>query len=333
MSQNSSPSELVDSIASSSLESLKLPSHFDPAVDEAVEALASYLSQPEQSDEGLHGQLALIREASYRFLDRRKGKPLFEGKSPAPPSLLIRILRGGLPFGWPFIGRRSLIYLPRNANPMDYGIPKSFFPDSQRYAYEGTVPADGSNTASRNDGKQFCFVKVDNRELRRNRSAEASIGFFYEPPNRLSEIEVSPDVNWSAKFYSLIKLTFLGGGGSIEISAQVVISLWQQTPRGLELFSFQPFDVGKSGRRDESMNGNPLGDFSRVPNQNLSAPFRVPGGRTYLILVTSRLTLFSSLFTRPGQQDVPSQEQLLVYASMSSLVSSVRVTRTKINLF
>lgn len=315
-------------------EALRLPPDFDEAADEAEESLATFLCQPGQPAEGLQAKLESIREASFRFLERRQGKPFFDGQSPAPPPLLIRILRGDVfPFGGPIFGRRSLVYLPQNANSIDYGTLPSLFPDNQRYAFEATFPSDGSNRASRRDGQQFCFVRINNFAVSQSQSAEASIGFFYNPSNRLSTIEVRPEVDWSGAFRSLIELSALGGGGSIEIFAQLTISLWQQIPGGIDLLRTQRFNVGTSGRRDATMNNPRRSEpFQQIPSQKPSALFQVEGSRTYLIAVTSRLTINSRLFLS-NPPSIPSEEQLSVYAHMASSVSSVRVTRTQINLF
>jgi hypothetical protein len=316
---------------STSIEALKLPSDFDEAVNEAEESLASFLSQPDQPDDRLHALLESIREASFRFLERRRGQPFFYDISPPPLSLLTRILRGDvLPFRGPIFGRRSLVYLPQNANSMEYGTPSSLFPDTQRYAHEWTSPSDRANTASRMNGNLSCYVRVNNNDVRQSDFAEAGIGFYYNPPNRLSTIEVRPEVGWSGAFRSLIDVD-----GSVEIFVQLRIGLWQVIPpgRSVTLLRSELFSLGTSGRRDRTMNNpRPTEPWQQIPNQKPSALFQVEGSRTYLITVASQLRLQSSLFIS-NNLGIPSQEKLSVYAQTAATVSSIRVTRTQINLF
>ena len=121
--------------------------------------------------------------------------------------------------------------------------------------------------------------------------------------------------------------------GTVEVNAHLLLAAWQQIPNGFDLLGFKQFDVAASGRRDQSF-GPELQQFQRsFDGPNLSAPFVVQRGRSYLLGVVNRISVTSTLTSNTGGPLPPISNALLrVWGAMNCVVPQINVWTKRVDI-
>ncbi len=303
----------ANSITSEAMESLRLPAAFNEAAHETALDIDAFLKQDERPDATFDAKMAPYREVTLSHLLKFHGKQTFD----SVPDW----------FRWP-----PFLYIPKNANASDYWISPA--PNDHRYGLEWTSPATATaNRASRLDGTLFSFSQLDNANANRAQSSESGVGIFYTPPMTLGVIDLQPHVDCMGTLRTFLEFFPELAAGYVEVNAYLLLAAWQQIPGGFDLLSFKPFDVATSGRRDQTF-GPELHQFqSSFDGQNLSAPFVVQGGRTYLLGVVGRISVTSTLTSNTGGPLPPiSNTTLRVWGSMSCVVPQIDVLTKRVDI-
>ncbi|GAC1316125.1 MAG: hypothetical protein NVSMB2_08640 [Chloroflexota bacterium] len=293
------------------MESLRLPAAFADAHQKTALDIDALLEQDERPAATLDATVAAHREATLAHLHTLHGKQIFDPTR----------------FRWP-----AGLYIPKGANARDYWISPA--PDDHRYALEWTFPATATaNTASRQDGTLFSFSQLHNEDARSSQSSESGVGIFYKPPVSLGVIDLQPQVDCAGTLRTLLEFFPELAAGYVEVKAQLLLAAWQQIPGGFDLLGFKQFDVATSGRRDQSF-GPELNNFQRsFDGPNLSAPFVVQSGRTYLLGVVSRISVTSTLTSNTGGTLPPISNTLLrVWGAMNCVVSQIDVLTKRVDI-
>lgn len=317
--------DFTNGASTETVDSLRLPHQFDDNTYTEAINLDTFLRQPDQPADTLAAKLEASQKASLLHLSKLNGKQVFDTKSPSPLSRLFSLFRSGTaPFS-----RKPSLYLPQNTNPSDYGA--ILFPEDRRYSHDWVFPVAAGNRASRLDGSLACFSKIDNSNVQPIQSSESGVGILYKPSIVLGDVELQPQVDCSGFFNTFVDLTFIGGGGSVWVNAELLLAMWEQVASGFQFLSFKRFDVATSGRRDATFPAEQQQFQKSFNGSDLSASFRVQGGRTYLFGVVSRISIISGLFMVSRQPLPPiSPDMLSVYGSMTSKVPQINVLRQRI---
>ncbi|MFN7678065.1 MAG: hypothetical protein ACK5QW_05640, partial [Cyanobacteriota bacterium] len=207
-------------------------------------------------------------------------------------------------------------------------------PNDHRYGIEWTSPSNATaNRASRQDGSLSSFIQLLNENAQSSQSSESGVGVFYNPPMSLGVIDLQPSVDCTGTLRTFLEFYSKLAAGYVEVKAQLLLAAWQQIPGGFDLLAFKQFDVATSGRRGQSY-GPEYQQFQRsFDGPNLSAPFVVQGGRTYLLGVVNRMTVISTLTSNTGQLLPPISNTLLrVWGSMNCIVPQINVLTRRVDI-
>lgn len=303
--------DIVGSVTPEAIQSLRLPAAFDETVHETALDIDAFLQQDERSVVALDAKVAAHREVALSHL------LTLHGKQTLNPNW----------FSWPIS-----LYIPKSANARDYWIGPA--PDDHRYGLEWTAPATATaNRASRQDGTLFSFSQLHNETAHSAQSSESGVGIFYNPPMSLGVIDLQPHVDCSGTLRTLLEFFPQLAAGYVEVKTQLLLAAWQQIPGGFDLLGFKQFDVATSGRRDQS-DGPELRHFqSSFDGPNLSAPFVVQHGRTYLLGVVCRISVISTLTTNTGGPLPPiNSAALKVWGSMNCVVPQIDVLTKRVDI-
>lgn len=303
--------DCVDSISPEAMKSLKLPAAFDEAAYVTALDIDVLLTQDEKPSGILDTKVANHRDVALSHLLTHRGQQ----------SLDINRFR------WP-----DSLYIPKDANAGDYWISPA--PDDHRYGLEWTSPATATaNNASRQDGTLFSFSQLLNENARSAQSSDSGVGILYKPSMSLGVIDLQPLVNCTGTLRTFLQFFPELAAGYVEVKAHLLLAAWQQIPGGFDLLGFKQFEVATSGRRDQSF-GPELQQFQRsFDGQNLSHPFVVQGGRTYLLGVVNRISVISTLTSNSGKPLPPISNRLLrVWGSMNCVVPQIYVLTKRVDI-
>lgn len=304
--------DFVDGITSEAMESLRLPAAFDLAGQETAMDIDAFLTQDKRPLAALDAKVAAHREAGLSHIMSHHGKQTFDPNR----------------FRWP-----AFLYIPKGAKSLDYWIGAKA-PDDHRYGLEWTSPATATaNRASREDGTLFSFSQLLNEKAGISQSSESGVGIFYNPPMSLGVIDFQPQVDCSGTLRTFLEFFPQLAAGYVEVKAQLLLAAWQQIPGGFDLLGFKQFEVAASGRRDQTF-GPELFNFQRsFDGSNLSAPFVVQSGRTYLLGVVARISVISTLTSNTGGPLPPiSNTELRVWGSMNCVVPQIDVLTKRVDI-
>ena len=303
--------DCVETANPKTMGSLRLPATFDEAAHATALDIDALLTRDKIPVTALDAKVAAHRDVTLSHLLTHRGKPTFD------------IHR----FRWP-----DSLYIPKDANARDYWISPA--PDDHRYGLEWTSPATATaNRASRQDGTLFSFSQLLNENARSAQSSEAGVGIFYKPSMSLGVIDLQPIVNCTGTLRTFLEFFPELAAGYVEVKAHLLLAAWQQIPGGFDLLGFKQFDVATSGRRDQSF-GPELQQFQKsFDGPNLSAPFVVQGGRTYLLGVVNRISVISTLTSNTGKPLPPISNTLLrVWGAMNCVVPQINVLTKRVDI-
>ncbi len=304
--------KVVKGSLQAALQSPRLPAVFDELAHQTATEIDGFLTRDKRSATALDAKVAAHREAGLAQLSTLGGKLTLD---PAH-------------FRWP-----PYLFIPKNANARDYWITGA--PDDHRYSLDWTSPVTATaNRASRLDGTLFSFSQLLNETPKISQSSASGVGVFYTPPMSLGVIDLQPQVNCSGTLRTFLEFFPKLAAGYVEIWADLVVSAWQQIPGGFDLLGFKVFDVATSGRRDQT-HGPELRPFQRsFSGSNLSAPFVVQGGRTYLLGVVGRINVTSTLTANTAGGALPpfNNNELRVWGSMNCVVPEIDVFTKRIDI-
>jgi hypothetical protein len=304
-------SDSTEGVGPEAIESLKLPVVFDEATQVTALDIDAFLTQDERPVATLNAKVAAHRDIALSHLLTHRGTQIFD----------INL------FHWP-----GSLYIPKGANARNYWISPA--PDDHRYGLDWTSPATATaNKASRQDGTLFSFSQLLNENARSAQSSESGVGIFYKPSMSLGIIDLQPLVNCTGTLRTFLEFFPELAAGYVEVKAHLLLAAWQQIPGGFDLLGFKLFDVATSGPRDQS-HGPELRPFQRsFAGPNLSAPFVVQGGRTYLLGVVSRISVTSTLTSNTGGPLPPISNTLLrVWGSMNCVVPQIDVLTKRVDI-
>jgi hypothetical protein len=287
-----------------SLRFLKLPATFDDATQLASSDIDAVLSRDERPGEELELKLSAFRRAAQANLLTFRGSQIFE---PA----------GGFPIlAWP-----SDLYIPGSADFKNYWFIAP--PADHRYALAWTTPG-SANQASSQTGELFSFAEL-NPVTNAGQFTDAGVGIFYNPPMTLGVVDLQPHINCSGTLRWFLQ-TFKLAAGHVDVKAQLILAAWQVIPGGFDLVGWKPFDVSAI-RRDQSWGPEEHHFTSSFAGANLSAPFVVQKGRTYLLAVLGRISVTSGLTANAvGQTLFPlDNSQLRAWGAMNCSVTQIDV--------
>ena len=298
-------------ISPKAMESLRLPSALDEAVIKTALDIDALLTQDDRPAAKLDARLAAHREKAFSNLKTFRGKQIFD----------INLFR------WP-----SSLFIPKNANPLDYWFSPA--PADHRYGLAWTAPASATaNTASSEEGTLFSFSQLLNEKAGSPQSSEAGVGIFYKPSMSLGVIELQPHVDCTGSLRTLLEFFPQLAAGYVEVQAQLLLAAWQQIPGGFDLLSFKQFEVATSGRRDQTFGPDLLSFQKSFAGSNLSAQFVVQSGRTYLLGVTGRISIASTLTTTDGRPlPAISNKELRVWGSMNCVLPQIDVLTRRVDI-
>ena len=303
---------LVDHITPKTMASLRLPVAFDEAAHETAMAIDAFLEQDERPNATLDAKVADFRKAGLSHLWTHRGKLTLD----------LDWLR------WP-----PSLFIPNSANASNYWISPA--PGDHRYALDWTAPATATaNRASREEGTLFSFSQLDNGNAQRAQSSESGVGILFKPSMTLGVIDFQPQVDCSGSLRTLLEFFPELAAGYVEVNAHLLLAAWQQIPNGFDLLGFKQFDVAASGRRDQSF-GPELQQFQRsFDGPNLSAPFVVQRGRTYLLGVVNRISVTSTLTSNTGGGPLPPVRNALlrVWGAMNCVVPQINVSTKRVDI-
>jgi hypothetical protein len=298
------PETELANIRPESLRSLKLPATFDDATQRASSDIDAFLSREEQPKEAFDLKLSAFAHASQANLLTFRGGQVFD---PA----------GGFPtLAWP-----SDLYIPGSADFKNYWFTAP--PADHRYALAWTTPG-SANQASSLTGALFSFAQL-NPVTNAGQFTDAGVGVFYKPPMTLGVVDLQPHVNCSGSLRWFLQ-TFKLVAGYVDVKAQLLLGAWQVIPGGFDLVGWKPFDVSAI-RRDQSWGPEEHHFASSFAGANLSAPFVVQKGRTYLLAVVARISVTSGLTANAvGQTLFPlDNTQLRAWGAMNCSVTQINV--------
>jgi hypothetical protein len=295
----------------SAIQFLKLPDEYDKAIEQTAFDIDHVLDQ--QGTPGhLSDKINLHRQAGLEHLSVRNGFEIFNPRK----------------YKWP-----EYLFIPKDANARDYWIGDA--PGNHRYGLAWTTPADSANTASAATGNLFAFSQLLNEKPATTQSSTAAIGVFYEPSITLGVVNFQPALNLTATFRTALEYFPALSAGGVQIYAEIVLTCWQQIPgpNPFDLIGSKSFAVATSGRRDQSW-GTQLQQFSKsFDGPELSAPFVVERGRSYLFAVTGRITVTSNLISSHGEPlPVFSSTQLKVWGSLNCLIHQINIFTKRIDI-
>lgn len=303
--------DCVDGVSPEAMASLRLPAVFDEAAHVTALDIDAFLKQDERPVATLDAKVAAHRDVALSHLLTHRGTQTLD----------INL------FLWP-----AGLYIPKGANARDYWFSPA--PDDHRYGLEWTSPATATaNRASRQDGTLFSFSQLLNENAQSAQSSESGVGVFYKPPMTLGVIDLQPQVDCSGTLRTFLEFFPQLAAGFVEVKAHLLLAAWQQIPGGFDLLGFKQFDVATSGRRDQS-HGSELQQFQRsFDGPNLSAPFVVQRGRTYLLGVVSRISVISTLTSNTGRPLSPISNTLLrVWGAMNCVVPQIYVLTKRVDI-
>jgi hypothetical protein len=303
---------LVDSITPEALQSLSLPAAFDEAVHMTAVDIDDFLKQEERPVTTFDKKISAHREAALSHVMTFHHRQKFDR---------IDLL------AWP-----PSLFIPKNANALDYWFRPA--PDEQRYALGWIFPATApANRASPEDGTAFSFSELQSANPGRAQSSESGIGVLYRPAMTLGTIDLEPHVNCSGTLRTFLDFFPQLAAGHVEVKAQLLLAAWQQIPTGFDLLGFKQFEVATTDRRDQS-HGPELISFTRsFAGSDLSAPFVVQRGRTYLLGVVGRISVRSTLTSTNGAPLPPiGSTQLRVFGWLSCVVPQINVWVKRIDI-
>jgi hypothetical protein len=140
-------------------------------------------------------------------------------------------------------------------------------------------PDRGFGTSAPRSEPKLSFAQL-NPVINAGQFTEAGVGIFYNPPMTLGVLDLQPHVNRSGSLRWFLQTAKLAAG-YVELKAQLILAAWQIIPGGFDLVGWKPFDVSAI-RRDQSWGPEEHHFTSSFAGSNLSAPFVVQKGRTYL---------------------------------------------------
>ena len=293
------------------IEKLRLPSELDEDVYKTALDIDDLLARDKRSKDQLDAKLAAHHEKAITHLMTFHGKQIFDLDL----------------FHWP-----SSLFIPKGANPHDYWFSPA--PADQRYGLAWTAPASATaNTASIEDGTLFSFSQLLNEKAGSPQSSEAGVGIFYKPIMSLGVIELRPHVDCSGSLRTFLEFFPQLAAGYVEVKAQLLLAAWQQIPGGFDLLNFKQFEVATSGRRDQTHRAENLTFQNSFAGSNLSAPFVVQSGRTYLLGVVGRISITSTLTTTDGKPlPAISNQELRVWGSMNCVLPQIDVLTQRVDI-
>jgi hypothetical protein len=291
---------------------LRLPAEFGDAANQRALEIDAFLQKDERPLDTLNDKVDAYRKAGLSHLLTLRGKQTLD----------IELFR------WP-----ASLFIPGAANARDYWFTAST-PADHRYALDWTAPATATaNKASRQDGTLFTFSQLLNESAKSPQSSESGLGILFKPSMSLGVIELQPHVDCSGSLRTLLEFFPTLAAGYVEVKAELLLASWQQIPGGFDLMGFKYYEVASSGRRDQTF-GPQLQNFQRsFAGPNLSAPFVVQQGRTYLLGVIGRISVISTLTSNTGAPFPPVSSSLLrVWGSMNCVVPQIDVLIKRIDI-
>jgi hypothetical protein len=296
--------ELAD-IRPESLQYLQLPPTFDQATQLASSDIDAFLSCDEQPEEAFELKLSAFRHAAQANLLTFRGSQIFD------PGGVFPTLE------WP-----SDLYIPGSADFKNYWFIAP--PADHRYALAWTSPG-SANQASSQTGELFSFAQLD-PVTNAGQFTDAGVGIFYNPPMTLGVVDLQPHVNCSGSLRWFLQIFPKLAAGYVDLKAQLLLAAWQVIPGGFDLVGWKPFDVSAI-RRDQSWGPEEHHFTSSFAGPNLSAPFVVQKGRTYLLAVLGRISVTSGLTANAaGQTLFPlDNSQLRAWGAMNCSVPQIDV--------
>jgi hypothetical protein len=314
-------------------QSLRLPAAFGDAANLTALDIDAFLQQDGRRLDTLNDKVEAYRKAGLSHLLTLSGKQTIDIDTGFFPVILgafrtLRSLRWFNLFRWP-----ASLFIPGAANASDYWF-TSNAPDDHRYGLDWTAPATATaNRASRQDGTLFAFSQLLNESAKSPQSSESGLGIFYKPSMNLGAIDLQPHVDCSGTLRTLLEFFPTLAAGYVEVKAELLLASWQQIPGGFDLIGFKSFEVASSGQRDQSFGAQLLNFQRSFAGANLSAPFVVQHGRTYLLGVVGRISVMSTLTSNTGAPFPPvSSSVLKVWGSMNCVVPQIDVVIKRVDI-
>lgn len=300
-----------DGLTPKAVASLELPAAIETASYATALDIDTALAHDEGRAAALEAKVAAHREVTLTHLMTHRGTQVFDPTR----------------FRWP-----QSLFIPRGANARDYWFSPA--PDDHRYGLDWIAPPSATqNKASSQDGTLSAFSQLLNATPGRPQSSEAGLGVFYTPTMSLGVVALEPTVTCAGSLRTMIENFPQLVAGSVEVKVSLQLAAWQKIPGGFDLLGYRSFAVATSGRRDQS-HGAELQSFQRAfSGANLSAPFVVQSGRTYLLGVVARVDVLSTLTTNTGAAlPAVSNTLLRVWGQMNCLVPQIDVVTKRVDI-
>ncbi len=192
--------------------------------------------------------------------------------------------------GWP-----PWLYIPGNADWKNYWILPP--PAANRYSQSWTPapPSTGVGTASSGNGTLFDFQQIMTNE--QFVFSDTGLGVLFTPSRTLSVVSFEPQVDCSGehRWWAEFGPQFLVAGSS-RVKTSLILAVWQQIPgpAGWDLLNWKLFDVADSFPNSGLGHGMVTPYQKSFTGSDLSTPFLVQSGRTYLFGVVARVSVWSS---------------------------------------
>jgi hypothetical protein len=289
------------------------------------------------SPAGLAADIDVDSYAAAVDYDRVLGQTKFSDRTLARKALSYREaaleqIKGTLHNGPPIleIGWPSYLYIPSQADHRPYWFVPP--PDSNRYQRQWAPPPSpaGFNKASAADGTLHVQQRI--RTTDTYVQAEAGLGIFYTPTASLSEITVEADVRCSGehRWFNELDRLFVG---HTTVRASLFVVAWHQIPTGYDLIGSRRFEVVTAGP-NTGLGQSAITPYSRsFSGSQLATPFVVQQGRTYLLGIVARVSVWSTLTDDRGRP-LPLIENgtFRVWGSLACAVPTIEVHRTRVHI-